>query len=53
MTTETRGQNSWLNFGPYAEHNKNASARDTVYADQKVGLMPDWTWLEGTAKEKP
>lgn len=53
MTTETRGQNSWLNFGPYAEQNKGASAKDTVYADQKVGLMPDWTWQEGTAKEKP
>ena len=24
MTSETRGQNSWLNFGPYAEQNKTA-----------------------------
>jgi ribosomal protein S11 len=47
MTTETRGQNSWLNFGPYAEHNKTASAKDTVYAPQKVGLMPEWASEEG------
>jgi hypothetical protein len=24
LTTETRGQNSWVNFGPYAEKNKTA-----------------------------
>jgi GNAT superfamily N-acetyltransferase len=47
MTTETRGQNSWLNFGPYAEHNRTASAKDTVYAPQKVGLMPEWASEEG------
>ena len=44
MTTETRGQNSWLNFGPYADKNRGASGADTIYADQKVGLMPDWTY---------
>lgn len=43
MTTETRGQNSWVNFGPHANRNLTASGADTVYADQKVGLMPDWT----------
>lgn len=42
MTTETRGQNSWLNFGPYAEHNRTALGADTVFADQKIGLLPDW-----------
>lgn len=42
MTTETRGQNSWLNYGPYGETNRTASAADTHYADQKVGLLPDW-----------
>lgn len=42
MTTETRGQNSWLNFGPYAEANKTANAAETTYADQKVGLLPKW-----------
>ena len=43
MTSETRGQNSWLNFGPYADHNATALGADTVFADQKAGLMPDWT----------
>jgi hypothetical protein len=43
MTTETRGQNSWLNSGPHAEFNKTASGADTIYAEQKAGLMPDWT----------
>lgn len=43
MTSETRGQNSWVNFGPYAEFNKTANGADTQYAPQKVGLMADWT----------
>jgi hypothetical protein len=47
LTSETRGQNSWLNFGPYAERNRSAKVEDTVFADQKIGLMPDWTWKEG------
>jgi hypothetical protein len=47
MTSETRGQNSWLNYGPYGEQNKNASTLETVFADNKVGLMPSWTWEEG------
>lgn len=42
LATETRGQNSWVNFGPYAESNKTASGADTQYAPQKIGLLPDW-----------
>jgi hypothetical protein len=42
LTSETRGQNSWVNFGPHAEHNQTATS-DTIYAPQKAGLMPDWT----------
>jgi len=42
MTSETRGQNSWVNFGPEADFNATASGADTVYADQKVGLLPLW-----------
>ncbi len=42
MTTETRGQNSWVNYGPHGEKNRKANATDTTYADQKVGLMPEW-----------
>lgn len=43
MTSETRGQNSWVNYGPHGEKNRTATAADTVYADQKVGIMPEWT----------
>jgi hypothetical protein len=43
MTAETRGQNSWVNFGPYGEHNQTAGQADTVYAPQKAGIMSDWT----------
>ena len=42
MATETRGQNSWLNYGPYGDFNRTASQLDTVYAPQKVVTMPDW-----------
>jgi hypothetical protein len=47
MTSETRGQNSWLNFGPHGEKNKTARTEDTVFADQKIGVMPPWTTHEG------
>jgi hypothetical protein len=49
MTSETRGQNSWVNYGPKGEQNRTASGEDTIFADQKVGLMPEWTWTEGRA----
>jgi len=47
MTSETRGQNSWLNYGPFGDKNRTAQIQDTVFADQKVGLMPEFTMLEG------
>jgi hypothetical protein len=47
MTSETRGQNSWVNYGPHGEHNRKASAADTHYAPQKVGLMSKFTHEEG------
>lgn len=49
LTSETRGQNSWLNYGPFGENNKKAKVEDTVFAQQKVGLMPEFTWTEGRA----
>lgn len=52
ITSETRGQNSWLNFGPYGETNRTAKVEDTVFADQKTGLMPEWTWSEGRAADE-
>lgn len=42
MASETRGQNSTVNSGMYADLNQGASGADTIYADQKIGLMPDW-----------
>ena len=51
ITSETRGQNSWLNYGPNGEQNKTAKVEDTVFAEQKVGLMPKWTWTEGKAAD--
>lgn len=41
LTAETRGQNSWVNFGPHGENNRKNPA-NTVYADQKAGILPDW-----------
>lgn len=52
LTSETRGQNSWLNYGPHGEANRNAKVWDTVFADQKTGLMPEWTWKEGAAGDE-
>ena len=44
LTTETRGQNSWVNFGPH----KDLPVTERPYADQKVALLPDWCcdWKE-------
>ena len=47
MTAETRGQNSWVNYGPYGDTNRKASGADTHYAPQKIGLLPDWVAEEG------
>ena len=51
ITTETRGQNSWLNYGPHGEKNRTASVEETVFADQKTGLLPEWVWTEGRAAD--
>lgn len=46
-TNETRGQNSVVNFGKYGKQNQMANPQTTIYADQKTGIMPDWTMIEG------
>ena len=51
ITTETRGQNSWLNYGPNGEANRTASVEDTVFADQKTGLLPDFAWTENVSPD--
>jgi len=49
MTTETRGQSSWVNFGPFGAENQ-ANLKETIYAEQKAGLLPTWVSdLEGQA----
>ena len=50
MTTETRGQNSWVNFGPKMRNKKGElikkgeegylSPKDRPFAPQKMALMP-------------
>lgn len=40
MTAETRGQNSWVNFGPHGEANQ-ANPAKTIYAEQKATVLPD------------
>jgi hypothetical protein len=47
LGTETRGQNSWLNYGPHGEKNRTASTEETVFAPPKIGLMPSWVHHEG------
>lgn len=47
LGTETRGQNSWLNYGPHGEKNRTAATEDTVFADQKLGVLPPWVHHEG------
>lgn len=46
MTTETRGQNSWVNFGKHLRNEdgsiKKVPAREKPFADQKIGLLPEW-----------
>ena len=53
LTSETRGQNSWLNFGPHGEHNRSARTEDTHFADQKIGLLPAWAMHEGAEDFTP
>lgn len=50
-TSETRGQNSWVNFGPYGAKNQAASPSETEYAAQKTGLLPRWTYEEGLLQD--
>lgn len=52
VTSETRGQNSWVNFGPYGAQNRMANPALTEYAEQKTGIMQPWTWQEGLLNMK-
>lgn len=48
LTTETRAQNSWVNFGPHGDTNRSAVAAETHFADQKTGLLPGWVTRDGS-----
>jgi hypothetical protein len=37
LATETRGQNSWVNFGP----NAHLPVKERPFAEQKAGLLPE------------
>ena len=50
VTSETRGQNSWVNYGPYGAQNRVAIPENTIYAEQKTGILPAWAWKEGISK---
>ena len=51
VTTETRAQNSWVNFGPQMRNEDGSliqpndpnylSAKDRAFAEQKMGLLPE------------
>jgi hypothetical protein len=52
LTVTTRGQNSWVNFGPHMR-NENGSIKKSgdqgymtpnnrPFAEQKIGFLPDW-----------
>lgn len=47
LTTETRGQNSWVNYGKFGAQNQVAGELETIFADQKIGLLPEWISNEG------
>ena len=53
MTTELRGQNSWINFGPCGVRNRKAGMSETVFAVQKLGLLPEWCASEGIEDPSP
>jgi hypothetical protein len=48
LAAETRGQNSLLNFGVDGANNRTANINDTIFADQKIGLLPNYITEKGT-----
>jgi hypothetical protein len=52
MSAETRGQNSWVNYGPFGEHNRS-NAANTQYAEQKAVVMPQrWVMMTRPAQSQ-
>jgi hypothetical protein len=58
LTTETRGQNSWVNYGKHLRSEDGEVPEkgspgwvhpiDRPYAQQKTGLLPEWAHSEGS-----
>ena len=44
LTTETKGQNSWVNFGPHIDTTNPPPAAERPFAEQKAGLLPEEYW---------
>jgi len=58
MTTETRGQSTWVGYGPHGRSNRKAiedgRKGDIQFAPQKAGLLPDEFWsAEGLRDVEP
>jgi hypothetical protein len=49
LTTETRGQNSWVNF---TEGHADLPAGKRPFAEQKFGLLPEWTYKDALEARK-
>lgn len=47
LTTETRGQNSWVNCGPHSD----LPPKERPYADQKGALLPENRWIHPVVEE--
>ncbi|MCY2946246.1 MAG: hypothetical protein NT142_17270 [Planctomycetota bacterium] len=47
MTTETRGINSWLYYGPRGKDHIEGTKPGTMFPPHKVGLLPEWVMREG------
>ena len=63
MTSETRGQNSWVNFGPQMRNEDGSlkkkgdegylEPKDRAFADQKMGLLPvEFSNIDAKPKKK-
>lgn len=61
MTTETRGQNSFVNFGKHMRNKEGKiikkgeegylGPKERPFAEQKIGLLPDWIVSGGKSYE--
>jgi hypothetical protein len=47
MTMEMWVQNCWINYGPHGASNRRAGMEETIFAPQKLGLLPEWVSEDG------